>query len=383
MENIIKMAKTLCIVSCFDCYYSRNKFIEQYYRNIGYDVVHIISDFSHSKKIYIEKNRKNVELIHVPSYNKNLSLKRINSHHVFAKNAYKKLYEMKPDMIYCNIPPNFVTKWVARYKKENPDITLIFDIYDLWPESMTKGKGNSILRIPFNIWGGLRDNNINKADYIITECDLYQEVLNGKLDNKKTSTLYVTKESTGLFLEPVQNMEEIHLCYVGSINNIIDISKICDVISKIEKKVIVHIIGLGEKKDEFVQALQNVGTEVNYYGPVYDEEKKYEIFSKCHFGLNIMKESVCVGLTLKSVTYFEAGLPIINNIKSDTYKLVKEYGAGINVDDTDAGEIISNMNLEEYSRLRDGAKLLFDEKLSQDRIETYLKERNWEKRCNI
>ena len=53
--------------------------------------------------------------------------------------------------------------------------------------------------------------------------------------------------------------------------------------------------------------------------------------SKCHFGLNIMKESVCVGLTTKSIDYFSCGLPIINNIKGDTWNIVEKYNVGINV----------------------------------------------------
>ena len=33
---------------------------------------------------------------------------------------------------------------------------------------------------------------------------------------------------------------------------------------------------------------------------------------------------------MKSLDYFEAGLPIINNIHGDTWKLIDEYGVGIN-----------------------------------------------------
>ena len=39
-----------------------------------------------------------------------------------------------------------------------------------------------------------------------------------------------------------------------------------------------------------------------------------------------MKDSVFVGLTMKSIDYFEAGLPILNTIKGDTWKFVDELG---------------------------------------------------------
>ena len=53
--------------------------------------------------------------------------------------------------------------------------------------------------------------------------------------------------------------------------------------------------------------------------------------AQCHFGINIMKESVCVGLTMKSMDYFEYGIPLLNNIKGDTWKIIEKYGVGYNL----------------------------------------------------
>ena len=43
-----------------------------------------------------------------------------------------------------------------------------------------------------------------------------------------------------------------------------------------------------------------------------------------------MKDSVKVGLTIKSIDYFSYGIPIINNIKGDTWKIVEDKNVGIN-----------------------------------------------------
>jgi hypothetical protein len=40
-----------------------------------------------------------------------------------------------------------------------------------------------------------------------------------------------------------------------------------------------------------------------------------------------------VGLSIKSIDYFSYGLPIINNIKGDTWNLVQNNKMGINVAD--------------------------------------------------
>ena len=64
--------------------------------------------------------------------------------------------------------------------------------------------------------------------------------------------------------------------------------------------------------------MKSAGAEVFYHGKVFDSKEKNRIFETCHYGLNIMKDSVFVGLTMKSMDYFE-GLPIINNIQGDTW----------------------------------------------------------------
>lgn len=45
-----------------------------------------------------------------------------------------------------------------------------------------------------------------------------------------------------------------------------------------------------------------------------------------------MKNTVVVGLTMKSMDYFEAGLPIINNIHGDTWDIIANNKLGFNSD---------------------------------------------------
>ena len=123
------------------------------------------------------------------------------------------------------------------------------------------------------------------------------------------------------------------ICYLGSINNIIDIEAICSVLAaliELQKKLILHVIGDGESREELIERVKSVGCKVMYYGKIFDETEKTRIMSKCMFGINIMRESVKVGLTIKSIDYFMRGLPIINNIRGDTWELVEKSNVGIN-----------------------------------------------------
>ena len=75
-----------------------------------------------------------------------------------------------------------------------------------------------------------------------------------------------------------------------------------------------------------------MGADVIFHGKIFQNEKKQDIFNKCHYGLNYMKNTVVVGLTMKSMDYFEAGLPIINNIHGDTWDIIANNKLGFNSD---------------------------------------------------
>ena len=44
-----------------------------------------------------------------------------------------------------------------------------------------------------------------------------------------------------------------------------------------------------------IEEVKGSGAIVEDYGKVYDPKEKQQIFDKCHFGLNIMKDTGCVG----------------------------------------------------------------------------------------
>jgi hypothetical protein len=100
-----------------------------------------------------------------------------------------------------------------------------------------------------------------------------------------------------------------------------------------KKKAVLHVIGNGEQKEKLLSEVKAAGVQVIDHGVVYDETKKQEIFDQSQFGLNLMVDTVFVGLTMKSLDYMSHDLPLINNIKGDTWKIVEEEQIGFNIDD--------------------------------------------------
>ena len=126
----------------------------------------------------------------------------------------------------------------------------------------------------------------------------------------------------------------VRFAYLGSMNHIIDIEGIVAVIKNFIDngyECQLHAIGDGESRKAFESAILDTGCITYFYGSVHDEMKKIQILAPCDYALSMMKSTSEVGLTTKSIDYLSYGLPLINNIKGDTWKLIANNGLGINI----------------------------------------------------
>ena len=190
---------------------------------------------------------------------------------------------------------------------------------------------------------------------------MYQRRLSKWLNNKRVSTIYWAHKESNKKVEIFAGelpYNELHLCYLGSINNIIDISEIGRIINELSKeiKVVLKIIGGGENKERLIEEAKKQGAEVIDYGKIYDFQKKKEIMDTCHYGLNIMKDTVCVGLSMKSIDYWECGLPIVNNLKGDTREIVEKEMCGVNINNSEWKRKILNAD---YLIMRKSARCVY------------------------
>ncbi|MBO5928671.1 MAG: hypothetical protein J6Q42_01480 [Clostridia bacterium] len=363
--------KAVCI-SCTNHYQERILPVEKFLRDHGYDCYYITSDFHHTSKQKFTVDLPHCTQIPTKPYTKNISLARILSHMQFSKDAMEEVRRLKPDLLYVEVPPNSLCMQAAKYKKENPNVTLIFDIFDMWPECFPNNRAKKLLKWPFKIWAWLRNRGLPAADFVFTECNLFRKKLLPFVKEETTKVLHLCRPHVTVTTPvSVTQTERLHLCYLGAINNIIDIPAIAQLIECIQRlrPVTLHIIGDGESRDAFVQAVQATGALVKYYGIIYDAAKRQAIFDKCHFGINIMKDSVCVGLTMKSMDYFAGGLPILNNIDVDTWDLVEQWDCGFNVQRDAVQEVakaVVSQTPEENTRMRYNTQEIFKKCFSEE-----------------
>ncbi|MGL6167816.1 MAG: glycosyltransferase [Fusobacteriaceae bacterium] len=326
---------------------SRPNLEYKYFKEEGYNVKMICSNFSHSKKIKQEySDNQDYIILNVKEYKKNISLNRILSHILFAKDVVKKLSELEADLVYVNIPPNILGYYVTKYCKKN-NIKVISDIIDLWPEAMPIPKIlKKTLELTLGIiWKKLRTIAIKNSDFIITESQYFYDILglkkysNSKVILLKKSDKKDIQETKINIVAKEKDNQTIKIGYLGNIGKIYDFDgliKICKMLKE-NKNVIVEIIGDGENKDYLIGELEKAKVQVKFHGIIYEEEKKREILESCDFGFNGYKESTEVALSYKSIDYFSYGLPIINSAKGDTWDMCEKYGVGVNYKEINQG----------------------------------------------
>lgn len=371
------------LISCFGSvwYDKRLKYVGAYLEEKGYRVDYIAGDWDHNKKCRTNeyKNVKHFHYIHVPEYHKNLSLNRILSHEAFTRRVVGIIERRKPDFVWVLIPPNSLAKSIANLK-EKVGFKLVFDIIDLWPESFPKVNMNLI---PFKMWKDLRNGYLNNADIVVLECSYYKKLISKVVDDNKIHVLRIAQDP--IYKKNVKGTKKIikfdntskkriiRLAYLGSINSLIDIDRIEKVIIQLVKEyeVEVRIIGDGSQKENLIEAIKHAGGKAIFYGPVFDFQEKYEILSSCDYSLNIYKNGPVIGLTLKSIDYFQMGLPLLNTIPGDTWELIEEYHAGINIGGN-FDLILFTAFLNDAS-LRQGSKQIFDKEISSRNINDRLK----------
>lgn len=354
------------ILSGTNHYEERNKQVIEEYKKQNKSVLYLTSDFHHINKQKYEFPVDGCKQVHVRPYYKNISIARLLSHGEFSFKAYFYLKQHRPDIVYTEIPNNSLAMSTAWYKRRY-GCELIFDIFDMWPEALPVKTGNPVIKFALSIWGAFRNLHLKYADKIYTECDYYQEILAKEGHTMPMETKHLRQDDAELEIKTVWSEDQIHICYVGSINNIIDAPFMVDFLDKLNqrRKLYFHLIGQGESKERIKSELERRQVQVIDYGSVYDIHELQKIFNQCSFAINFLVPDVAIGITMKSVTYFRGGMPILNTVDGDTHRFVKEVKVGINVkrdavEDT-INEILA-LKEAEICSWKQNARNLFKEK---------------------
>ncbi|BCR36097.1 glycosyltransferase family protein [Mariniplasma anaerobium] len=345
---------------------SRPYHMKQYFESKGFKTVVVTTNFNHSTKTIESITKSNVVQLKVPTYSQTFSLKRILSHLVFGFKIKKILLNVDYDTVYIAVPPNYSAKIAAKIGRKLNKI-VITDIIDIWPQNSGKFPVSYILKK----WATMRDKTLYNSDLVLIETSGYKKYIDPI--RKDYELVYLTKTIDYNPENQSNNItkfeKSINIAYLGNFSSSYDFKSLIEISKILSRKYIVKIviIGDGYLKRYVLEELDKISIYYEDNGIVFSESEKHRLLKDCHFGYNAVNKNITVGLSYKSIDYLSYSLPLLNNIKFDTKKLVEEFNAGINFDSSiEACEKILLLTDEAYLSMRDGSYRLFKTHFSLD-----------------
>lgn len=308
------------------------------------DVKIITSDFNHGEKSYFSKenvNENNVLRLHVPSYKRNLSFKRIYSHLHFACSLkkYLKNLDSRPDLVYCAMPTSSAAYVAGKYCNKH-NIPFIIDVIDLWPDSLIPIVPlKKLIDILVSPWRWMTHRAYKMADYISGESKKYSELAHMYNPSVPFSYTYLGVDYTAItqlvresnvILEKPKN--EIWIAYGGSLGQSYDFDVILEGLKVLQENKIPYkmwFVGDGEKA-EYINEYSNrynLNVEITGILPYKDLLK---CLSYCDIAINPFKEGTLVVHSYKFNDYIASGCFVLNNLPGETADMIEKYKVGAN-----------------------------------------------------
>lgn len=364
-------------------------------RNI--DVELVTSTFYHTKKTqrnYKLESLYNTTLIKEPSYKKNITIKRIISHKIFANGVIKYLKNLKdtPDVIYLFVPPTGLAKKVVKFANTH-NIKVIIDVLDLWPEAFEMVLPKPLSKLLLSMKKDV-EYAYKNADAIVAVSKGYVQRAVAVNKNTSTGTAVYIGTDLSVFDKNAQGAPEldgklrpITMAYIGMLGKSYDLITVMkamkELIADNFDKVEFIVMGSGPMQEKFEEYATDNNLPVRFTGRLSYEDMIKKLV-KCDFGVNVLCGKSVAGIINKHADYLSAGIPIINIQKDTEFSdLIRENNAGIVCPVGDVSTLKNAIKeLAENKELRDTmgknsrelAEKYFDRNTTYDKIINLIEE---------
>lgn len=361
----------------------RSSLVHQYFlrrqQRLGaapHDYVFLHADWDHHTKTRFESApHEGRRALRVPSYKRNLSLKRVWSHIFFSWKVWRDPVLEDADLAFICVPPSLSALGPA-LKLSLRGKPWILDIVDLWPEALPVARWKKIVfALGFGwAWALLRRALYQRATRFVSHCQYFLDEL--AIDSSRTALIPLAQAQTEMTkLSPGERpplAQEIRLLVLGSINHVLDSRSLVALLQALpaERRVL-EILGAGESKPQLLQSLSEKcpGLRIVDHSMNFDPELKRSVLARCHFGYNGYSTQTAIGITYKSIDFASQGLVFLNSVQGDLQHLVESFGAGFNYkagEESALATKISALGESDYQRMSQSSRKIFEEKFRLD-----------------
>ena len=367
----------------------RMYYLAEYLCKNGLSANLITGKYQHWKKKYRTAEYMNqihgqVEptFVDEPAYRDNIDIRRLFSYRIMTSNIVSYLETQDYDLVYCEIPDNYLAYQVGRYASSR-GIPFIVDIEDLWPEAMemimpVKGACKQLL-YPFAVYA---KKTYELADAVVGSSDTYRdepEKYGVHID--KRITVYAGADiaafDKGVFehLSKIEKpKDEFWVTYAGNLGVSYDLETLIYA-ANLVPDIKVVILGDGPRRKELETLANKLQAPIVFLGyQPYALMAAY--LKKSDVLVNSLNKKAHQSITTKTGDYLAAGKPMINTGADKEFsEKVDTDGFGINVEPGDIASLANGIlflkNNPECCRIM-SEKARFIAEKDFDRDKTYM-----------
>ena len=316
----------------------------------GYNTRIITTDFEHQRKIWIKE--KESDFIYLKSYVpyfKNISVLRLINHFLISIGLMCHFFRKgkEYDLIICSYPTVLLSFISSTYGKVYSTPVFI-DVRDLWPDIFIKGKMTKLFIFPLIL---IKKITFNCSRLNIAISPGYKDWVKSSSPSSKTEIIPLTKNHVTekqKFFDGV-----INFSFVGTLGDTYDLEMIFNLEKLLDQRRInfqINICGDGPKA-KYIQNRINTKNIV-FHGWLAETELQ-SVLDHTHFGLMFYNKSSPQGWPNKLFEFMSNGIPIINTLKGESYKLIKEKKLGYNISseldiDSVLDKILNDIESKQY-----------------------------------
>lgn len=294
-----------------------------------HDVLLITSNFKHYDKSFRRPEdaaaasigRLKVLLLKESGYQKNVSLDRVKSHHVFVKDFEAWLAAQKPgdtDVMFSAYPL-IATNILLGKHKARLGYKLIVDVQDVWPESFS-----SVIpllkKIPHNLlpFSGRANQAYRYADSLVAVSQTYLSRAQEANPNAPGEVVYIGADFPKLNTAVAKDFgdEKTRFFYLGTLSFSYDVATVCQGVQRLldaGENVELHIMGGGPDLEKLKQYENEA---IKFYGYIPYSEMM-AVAKGCDISVNPIHSYAMQSITNKLSDYMALQKPILNSQVND------------------------------------------------------------------
>lgn len=350
----------------------------------GHDVTWWTSDWNHQRKTRrdsatLEAAAREqgfaLRLLPALGYPRNLSLRRLAHHEIFAASLMRHLrQESPPDVLWCCFPPIAVARAVTG-RRRLAGTRVIFDIRDLSPDVFVNVFPRSLRSAATGLLSPAR-LTVGRA---LARSDALVAVSAGYLDWAKQLAAEIGSVPTRQAVLPLgypgpehPSPEPAHspgsplqIAFSGTLGRSFDISTLiaaAELASTRRLPLRFRIAGSGDAEARLREAAQRLGN-IDLVGWL-DRTGLESFLAQGDVGLMVYPPGATQGLPNKIYEYMAHGLPIVNGLGGEAAAFVRQHDLGVNFAPGDPESMVSAacsmLDPTTYRRQRQAARRLFE-----------------------